>query len=135
MKHNGLRRKSKTNTSVFIFGILFSTAIFFLLALAASFVLNKVKNPLGASGIASIIILLMSGAISGFAISKYSGKKSVLPSVFCAVIFALLLLCTGLIISGGKIATVTVINLLIYILFSLIFALLASKEKKRRIKR
>ena len=135
MKHNGLRRKSRTNTSVFIFGIIFSLAVFFLLALIASFILSKVKNPLGASAIASIIILLVSGGISGFTISKYSGRKSFLPSVFCAVIFALILFSTGLIISGGKIATVTVINLLVYILFSFIFALLASKEKKRRIKR
>ena len=135
MKHNGLRRKSRTNTSVFIFGIIFSVAVFFLLALIASFILSKVKNPLGASAIASIIILLVSGGISGFTISKYSGRKSFLPSVFCAVIFALILFSTGLIISDGKIATVTVINLLVYILFSFIFALLASKEKKRRIKR
>ena len=135
MKHNVLRRKSKTNTSVFIFGMLFSIAVFFLLALIAAFILSKVKNPLGAAAIASIIILILSGAISGFAISKYSGRKTVLPSFFCAVIFALILFSAGLIISDGKIATVTVINLLVYILFSFIFALLASKEKKRRIKR
>ena len=131
MKHSGLKTK-KTNRSTIIFGMIFTVASFFALNFSASLILSLLKNPLGASGITSFAVLLITGAISGFFTSKYKGENGILASGICALIFAFLLFVVGLIMSGGKIASITLINLISYIALAFIFAALAKSRKKRR---
>lgn len=131
MKYNSSRRK-KTNRSTFIFGIIFTVALFFTLAFTASLILSTLKNPLGASGMASFLVLLLTGAISGFFTAKYKGDRGVVPAGLCAMFFALILFGSGLIASDGKIATVTVVNLLSYISMAFIFAAFAKKKRRPR---
>ena len=131
MKYNGFRN-TRSNKNAIIFGIIFTSAIFFILAFLASLILSSMKNPLGSSGLFSFAVLLFTGAISGFFTSKYKGEHGVFPSCVCAVIFALILFGIGLIVSGGKIAMITVVNLLSYIALALIFAAMAKNKRKRR---
>ena len=135
MRRNNQQRKTKSNKAAFVFGIIFFSVSFFFTAFAAAFILSGLKNPLGASKLTSFAVLLISGAISGFCTAKYKGGKSVLTAGLCAVFFALVLLGAGLITSGGKVATISVVNLIAYVLLASVFAALASKEKKRKVRR
>ena len=129
MKRNGMRR-TKTNRSTLIFGIILTAASFFILTFLASLLLSMIKNPLGASGIASFAVLLITGILSGFFTAKYKGEHGILPSGACALIFAFILFCTGLISSGGKIASITIINLISYVAVAFLFAALAKRRKR-----
>ena len=135
MKYRGLRKKSRSQRGALIFGTLFSAAIFLILTFCASVLLSFTKNPLGASGLTSFAVLLITGAISGFCTAKYKGECGILPSSASAVIFALILLGAGLIVSGGKIATVSLVNILCYVALAVIFAFLAKSKRRRAYKR
>ena len=134
MKYNSSRKKLKTNKSTLIFGTFFTAATFLILALTASLILSRMKNPLGISGVSSIAVLLFTAAISGFFTAKYKGAHAFLPSVFCAIIFALILFFSGILISGGGVAPISVLNLALFVAIYAVFAILATREK-RRVKR
>ena len=131
MKYKGLRKRARSSKSALIFGTVFTASIFFILTFCASILLSFTKNPLGASGIVSFAVLLLTGALSGFCTAKYKGDYGVLPSSASAIIFALILLGAGLIVSGGKIATVSLINLMCFVALAIIFAFLAKSKRKR----
>lgn len=135
MKYKNYGKKLKSNRSTLIFGMLFNTATFFILVLIASIIILSLKNPLGASGAAAFCVLFMTGALSGFFTAKYNGGKGVFCSGLCSIIFALIIFGAGLILCGGRVMGVTVINLISYVAISFIFAMLATKEKKRKIRR
>ena len=135
MKYKGSARKTKTFKSAILFGIIFTTAAFFIFTFVASLILFYVRDPLKSSGIASLVVLLSTGSVSGYVTAKYKKENCVITAGTCSLTFALLLFSIGLIISGGKIAAVTIINLVLYVILSLAFAAFSGKEKRRRIRR
>ena len=131
MKYNGLKR-NKSNRNALFFGIIITTASFFGITFLTSLILSLLKNPLGASGLSSFAVLLLTGMISGFFTSKYKGEGGILLSGAIAVIFALVLLGAGLISSDGKLASITFVNLSSYVALTFVFAAMARSKKKRR---
>ena len=135
MTYNRQRRGERSGKRTFIYGIIFTALSFLILALTASLILSKLKDPLGGSWLASISVLLMTGAATGFFITKYRGEGSFLLSFLCSGSFAILLFSIGMIACKGKIASVTAINLISYVAATVIFATLAKKKRKTRKRR
>ena len=133
MKYTSQKRKSKSLRSSLLFGISFSTLSFFTLVLLSSIILSKIKDPLGASGIASFAVLFVTGALSGFFTAKYKGDNGIFPVLISAFVFVIALLGAGLIGCGGKVSSITFINLVSYVILAMLFAVLA--KKRGRIKR
>ncbi len=129
------RREKRTSSKCFIIGIIFAAISFFAIAFSASMILSILKNPLGSIGLFSFVTLLISGAISGFFTSKYKSEGGTVTAIITAVAFAAVLLVTGLIINGGRLPFVTLVNLLSYIMLAALFALIAQRKRKRRSRR
>ena len=130
MTYNRQRRGERSGKRAFIYGIIFTAISFLFLALIASLILSKLKDPLGGLWLASISVLLMTGAATGFFIAKYKGDGGFLSSFLCSGTFAILLFSIGMIACKGKIASVTAINLISYVAATVIFAALAKKKRK-----
>jgi len=135
MKYKTSLRKSKTIKSTLIFGMVFTVCAFLIIAFLCSLITLSFKNPLKIAGAFSFAVLLCTGAVSGYCTSKYKGENPILASGLCSVIFALILFGAGLIMSGGKIASICVINLISFVIITFIFAALATKKKRRKIRR
>ena len=131
MKYRSTKRKEKKKGATFLFGILFNCSTFLVLLFLASLILSRLKNPLGASGIASFLTLMISAAVSGFTTAKKSGTNTVLPSGLCAIFFSSLLFALAMILCKGSVKAVTAINLLVYVAVAFIFAAFAKKKKRR----
>ena len=129
MKHR--IRKRKTNAKAILFSLIFTSATFFVFAFLISFIISLTKNPIAFIGISSFAALFLTGALSGFCTSKYKGEGGVLPAGLGSLTFALILLGLGLILSGGCLPALSLINLPCFVVLAIIFAALAGKKRKR----
>ena len=134
MKYAGHVRKTRSGRNSLVFGILFTLATFLILTVIASLVLSKTKDPLGKSGLAAILVLLLCGAISGFFTAKYKGAHAVFPVAISSLTLAIPLLFCGIFITGGRYSLISAINLTLFVAVSCLFAALAT-GKKRKLRR
>lgn len=125
-------RKRKTNAKALLFSLIFTAVMFFVFAFLVSFIISLTKNPIAFIGISSFAVLFLTGAFSGFCTSKYRGEGGVVPAGLGSLIFALILLGIGLIMSGGSLPALTLINLPCFVVLAIIFAALAGKKRKRK---
>ncbi len=132
MKFYSHRKNGRGRRGALIFGLSFSAISFFILAFICSLVISTFKNPLGMIGISSLIALLFSGALSGFCTVKFKGRGGVGEAGISALVFALALLCTGLITTRGSLPILTLLNIVAYLAVSLIFAAIANRRSKAR---
>ena len=136
MKLNKQRRKWRGALVSLIFGIVFSALSLLALALISSLVLTTLKNPLGAVGICALPVLVLSGAISSLCTAKFKGSGGTGTAIISSLLFATILLFTGIIINGGHLPLLTMINLAVYLLVSVfISALTPRKSRKSKIRR
>lgn len=126
------RGKRKTNAKALLFSLIFTSVVFFVFAFLVSFIISLTKNPIAFIGISSFAALFLTGAFSGFFTSKYKGEGGIIPAGLGSLIFALMLLGIGLIVSGGSLPALTLINLPCFIILAVIFAALAGKKRKRK---
>ena len=131
MKKTKKRNIQKTNASALLFGLIASTVAFFFSILICAIVANLFENPTAALGALSFFALVFAGAISGFFTSKYKGDGGVAPAALSALVFALILLIVGLVMTEGHLPLVTVINLLLYAVSATTFAILGKKREKK----
>jgi len=124
--------KTSAHSGALIFGLLISVISLSLSALVLSFILSKLEDPVAYIGIASLFILILSAAISGFATSKKKGEGGTLCALLSALIVSALIFAVSLIASGGKVKLSFLMNILCYLLVSATFGKLASFKKKRR---
>ena len=125
-------RKKKTNAKALLFCLIFTSFTFFVFAFMLSFILSLTKNPIAFIGICSFAALFLTGASSGFFTSKYKGEGGILPAGIGSVIFALILLGIGLIMTGGSLPALTLVNLPCFVILALVFAALARRKRKRK---
>ena len=90
------------------------------------------NRPSSIVGILSIAVMILTGAICGFGISKLRGEGGILISLLASLLLSLILLMIGLIASGGSISLGTVINYLCYIATSVLFAFFGKRRKHKR---
>lgn len=131
MKKRRNSKAQRTPLSVFIFGIFFSFFTLLLLSFIASLILISTKNPNLSIKVCSFATLLASGAISGFAISKYRRDLSFGISVFATLSVAVLMLAISLISTKGNVSGGIFMNYLCYVLISVFFSFIGRRKTKR----
>ena len=133
MKYRHRKRKNRPFSKAIIFGVVINLCSFFLFSFVVALIISAFRNPLALMGIGAFVSLSMTGALSGFFTSEYKGERGVIYALLCSVIFAVIILIAGLISSGGKLGSPSLFNLASYIVFTLVFAMLQKKKKRRRI--
>ncbi len=132
MSKSKKRSIKKTTASALLFGIILATCTFLVCAFIGAIIANMLDDPSSNIGAISFFVLIISGAITGFSTSRYKGEGGLLPSALAALLFALVCLFLGIIMTGGKLPVVTAVNLLLYVATSIFFSLLAKKHKTKR---
>lgn len=130
-KRKNAKSKS-TALGTILFGVVFSFAVLAVLSLLSSFLLIGLKNPTANIRIASLVIFLITAAISGFTVSKRRGKGGISVSALSSLAFIALLFAMALIISKGKLSGALFMNYLCYMMISSFTALLGAKKINRR---
>ena len=132
MKKHKSQRRERSGAKAILFGTLMSLGLLFAVSAAASFVLLKLEDPISFLGAGSLASLLISGAISAFITAKYKGEGGFLSSLFSSLIFSLVIFSAALIIGKGKLGIGLLMNILCYLLISVLFAKLATRKAKRK---
>lgn len=124
-----------TNARALLFGIVFTAVTFIVLMLLGAVIAGRMENPTSRLGAVAICSLYITAAVSGLVTSKYKGEGGALPAVLSALAFALVLLIIGLIMTGGHIPAITVINLGAYVITALVFAVIGKRRASGRRRR
>ena len=132
MKKHKSQRRERSGAKAILFGTLMSLGLLFAVSAAASFVLLRLEDPISFIGVGSLASLLISGAISAFITAKYKGEGGFLSSLFSSLIFSLVIFSAALIIGKGKLGIGLLMNILCYLLISVLSAKLATRKAKRR---
>ena len=125
-KNNGALPKS------LLFGVLFSFLIVIIISFLFSLIISTLKNPTGAVRLSSLIVLLVSGAVSGFIICRHNKDYGMRVAFLSSVLFSILLILIALLSRGGSVGGVHFMNSLCYILISFFISLLGKNKKRRR---
>lgn len=123
------RSKQRAPHTVIIFGIIFSFAILTILSFISSFILANTQNPILSIKITSLVIILLTAAISGFAIAKYKGDLNFGISIFTSLAVTVIMLAISLISAKGNVGG-TFMNYGCYALISLFFSFVGSRKAK-----
>ena len=125
---NSRHTAHRTSARALLFGIILSTAMFFACAFICAIISSGLENPTARLGMTSLAAFLIGGAISAFATAKYKGEGGFAPALLSSLFLTLALFLVGLIMSGGSLPLITVINLICYLGVSALFALLAIRK-------
>ena len=125
---NSRHTAHRTSARALLFGIIISTAVFFVCAFLSAIIVSRLENPTAKLGMTALVAFLIGGAISSFSTAKYKGEGGFAPAILSSLFLTLVLLLAGLIMTEGKLPLITVINLLCYLAVSALFALLAVKR-------
>ena len=124
-----MNRKKREIPALPLGYIVFASA-FVILLLTAAFICNMTSDPLSYTGIASEILLILSGAAGGIAVRK-KGGTFLQGMIFSASVFALLLL-LSLIGSGNTRCYITDIVCFAVSLLSFFIPSLFRQKRHRR---
>ena len=130
----GIKKQGSSAKSIFSRQI-FSVTALLVFSIIFAVILSVMKNPIGSLKVTSLLVLLMSSAVSGIAIARRKGDGGVRCAIVSAVIFSLIILAVSLVTAGGKIGGIHFMNSLCYILVSGISALLFGHKKAKRRRR
>ena len=113
-------------------GTLYSLTVMLVLTLAASALSLFGKNPISALGIMTIVTIAASGVITGVSLSRVFKESGTQMTALSSLLLSLIILAVGLILGGGKTSLKLPLNVIIYLLCSIISAYLARPREKRR---
>ena len=113
-------------------GTAFAFLCYFVLSLITSAVAYNMSDPLGYIGILGLVALLMSGAVSGYAVSRVRGEGGFLAAILSSLFFTLIQILIGLIVAKGDLTLGVFFNYLCYIAISAFCAFLGGRRKRRR---
>ena len=122
----------RSNARALIFGIFFTMAVFFAMALVGAVILSKTENPTAHVGLCSMVSRFVTAAAGGYATSKYKGEGGMLPAVLSSLFFVLVMLVIGLVSKNGKLPIVSVVNLVAFMIISTFGAMLGRKRERKR---
>ena len=129
------RVREKSAAAVILIGAPVQAVFLALISLILAFVSTLTENPTALVGIFSIAAVLLSGLISGGAISKYKGEGGILTAILSSLLFVLLLLLAALIISRGELGGAALLNAVIYLVSAALGAAAGNRIGKGRKKR
>ena len=129
-------RKRKSKELGLVALIMIGTAVGLGTIIATAFILALIssltKDPTSLTAGLSLATLLISGAVSGFVISRANGEGGALVGISAAVISAALLIIIGLIMSAGRLKLGVFINVVAYLSVAVFGSILGKKRIKRR---
>ena len=126
------RKIKKDGRGALLIGTLLCALIFIATILIFSFLLSLFENPVSLVSPSALLSYLISGAFSAFINAKRKGEGGTLSAILSSLLASALFFFVGLICSRGKIELSVLMNILCYILVSILFARLAGIKKKRR---
>lgn len=129
MNKNKKRKIKRTAANALLVGIAAALLSFLICALLGALICGAFPNPTKSIGAVAFLVLVLSGAVSGFFTSRYKGEGGVLPSFLASLVFAIIFLIVGVILSSGELPAILPINLLVYLLASLFSAFLGRKRE------
>ena len=132
MKRN---KNYKSGTRKFVPSLLFCIFSYLIFTLVASFILLKTAESSAIVPISSLIVFLISGAVSGIFISRYKGEGGVKFTALSTLTFVLILTLISLVMSRGQLKGSLLMNYFCYLLVGILFSALARKRTGRHIKR
>lgn len=115
-------------------GFLFALLSFVLLSLVFSVFIYSSANPTKNLEFISLIILLLSGAVSSLVITRFKAENGSLNAILSCLLFSVFDIFLSLILSGGKVRAVCLLNLICYMSIATLFAFIGKKRNKRKIK-
>jgi putative membrane protein (TIGR04086 family) len=129
-------RKRKSKELGLVALIMIGTAVGLGTIIATAFILALIssltKDPTSLTSWLSLASLLISGAVSGFIISRANGEGGALVGISASVISAALLIIIGLIMSAGRLRLGVFINVIAYLSVAVFGSILGKKRIKRR---
>lgn len=129
------KRKDLPFPALLALGTAFSLGSIFVISLSLSLISYFTGDPTSLTGAFALLSLILSGAISGFLTSRYSGDDGVLLATLSAAITAALTLVIGLIWKGGWLPLNVLLNVGVFTVTSIIGALIGKKRSKHTHKR
>ncbi len=124
-------KKERSFLKELLIGLIKAVLSLALLSVVGGVILYMSDNPMGMVDIASLAVLLLSGALSGYIISRGAQERKLATVLLAALLLSLCFIFIGLIISGGEVSWRAVLNYICYTGVSLLFGLLGKKEKRR----
>ena len=106
-----------------------------LVSLFMAIIAYSGDDPSEAASLYSLISIVVSAAVSGYATARLSGEKGFVTALIAAFTFSLILLAAGLIVGGGKLFGGSFMNYGCYLGTSALFSVLGSKKRGRRKRR
>ena len=132
MQKSRLNSRKKTNLKAILLGICLALILHLVLSLPAAAIINVMKNPLSAVGIAGITTHLLCGIITAFAICKYKAEGAVISCFFSSLLFFVIALPVGMLTTDGSIPLHSLINNALYVAECTAFAPLFKWIKNKR---
>ena len=129
------KRKELGLVSLIMIGAAVGLGAILLIAFILAFVSSMTKNPTSLTGGLALVTLLVSGAVSGFGISKANSEGGALVGILSSIITVAVILVIGLIASAGKLNLGVFLNLIAYMMTATLAAILGKKRIKRRKRR
>lgn len=129
------KRKELGLTSLIMIGAAVGLGAILLVTFILAFISSMTKDPTSLTGGLSLAALLVSGAVSGFGISKANGEGGALVGILSSIITVAVILVIGLITSAGKLNLGVFLNLIAYTMTATLASILGKKRIKRRKRR
>ncbi len=128
------RKFKQDGRGSFFIGTLICVIAFAASLLIFSLLLSFFANPVSLISIFALLSYLVSAAASSFINAKRKGEGGTVSAILSALLASALFFSVGLVTTRGKIELSLLMNILCYLLVSLLFAKLAGAKKKRRSK-
>lgn len=132
MTKKNAKTKGGFGASDVLFGFLISFLAMLATSLIASIILYMQADPTPLIDVASLIVLLVTAAVSGYIISKRTSEQKMLTVVLSSLLLCFLLFVIGMIITAGGVTNRVYLNYLCYIGVAILFAWLGGRAPARR---
>ena len=129
-----MKKRSKfkmTGVATVFVGVGASFGILIILTLLGAALISSLADPLSSIKTASLVLFLISGAVSGFVVAKFKSEGGILLSALSSLIFSLMLIAVSLICNKGSVGGGILMNALCYFLIAALFAFFGRKRERR----
>ena len=117
--------------NIFIPCVIISLVVILALSFVMALVANSTSDPTANIGIYSLLVLVLSGGVCGFCMSRAKGEGGVLHALLVSLVVSIFMLIIALIAGGGKLSLGSFMNYGCYIAVAVLFSYLGKKRERR----
>lgn len=115
-----------------LIGTLIGAGIFLVVLLFVTFVTGRTKDPGGTVRLLSLPVFLLSAAVTGFVLGRRNGEGGLRLTALSTLLFLLILLLVGMLLSGGHLSWQVLLYDVGYFLTALLCSLPGTKKKRKK---